>query len=286
MAPKKMKRRKHKNIARRILRHIPRYILLCAVAVVMVGPFLWLLSVSIRGAGSIYSFRLIPKDPTLQNFKYVWTASNLNICFLNSIIVSVISVLTNVFLASLAAYPLARFNFPGKNFIFYAILSTLMIPFQLFMIPLYLLCLDLHIANSFVGLILPFSVSALGIYLIRQFYLTIPVELEEAARVDGAGELTIWWRIMFPLTKPAVGALAIFIFVWSWSNFLWPLIILSGDPKKFTLPLAIAKLLGDFVDKTHYIAAGSVITIVPVIVLFLLMQRLFISGITLGAVKG
>jgi putative chitobiose transport system permease protein len=281
-----MNRQKQRTRAERLIRHVPRYLLLCCIAVLTIGPFLWLLSVSVRGGGSIYTFRLIPEEITLENFKYVWTASRLNICFLNSVIVSVISVFTNVFLASLAAYPLARFSFPGKTFIFYAILSTLMIPFQLFMIPLYLLCIKLHMANSFVGLILPFSVSAFGIYLIKQFYLTIPVELEEAARVDGASELAIWWRIMFPLTKPALAALAIFVFVWSWSNFLWPLIILSGDPNKFTLPLAIAKLLGDFVDKTHYIAAGSVITIVPVIILFLFLQRFFISGITLGAVKG
>jgi putative chitobiose transport system permease protein len=267
------------------LRLVPRYALMCCLAVLMVGPFFWLLSVSVRGAGSIYSFRLIPENPTLENYKYVWTASRLSVTFVNSVIVAVIAVVTNVLFASLAAYPLARFNFPGKTFVFYAILSTLMIPFQLFLIPLYLLCIDLRIANSFVGLILPFSVGAFCNYLIKQFYLTIPVELEEAARVDGAGEFSIWWRIMFPLTKPAAAALAIFVFVWSWSSFLWPLIILN-DQDKFTLPVAIAKLMGDFIDKTHYIAAGSVITIIPVIILFLFLQRFFISGITLGAVKG
>jgi putative chitobiose transport system permease protein len=270
---------------RRWLRHVPRYLLLCCVAVVTLGPFYWLLTISLRGAGTIYSFRLIPQRLTLANYAYVWTSSELSRAFFNSLIVAAGCVATNVIFSSLAAYPLARFSFPGKTLVFYAILSTLMVPFQLFLIPLYLLCLKLHMANSYIGVILPFSVGAFGIYLIKQFYVTIPVELEEAARVDGAGEFSIWLRIMFPLTKPAVAALSIFVFVWSWSSFLWPLVILS-DVKKFTMPVAIAKLLGEFIEKTHYIAAGSVITVVPVIVLFVLLQRFFISGITLGAVKG
>jgi len=129
------------------------------------------------------------------------------------------------------------------------------------------------------------SVGAFGIYLIKQHYRTIPRDLEEAARIDGAGEFSIWWRIMFPLTKPAVAALAIFIFVANWSNFLWPLIIIDS-PEKFTLPLAVAKLSGAFVDKTQYVAAGSTIAVAPVIVLFFFFQRFFIGGLTLGSVKG
>ncbi len=262
-----------------------RYVAMCAIAVLMIGPFYWLLVLSFRGGGNIYSFRLIPEQITFHNFIYAWTAAGLGISFLNSVIVGVASVGLNLLLASLAAYPLARLTFPGRTLIFYIILSTLMIPFQLYMIPLLLLCIRIGISNTLVGVYLPFSVGAFGVYLIKQYYHTIPKDLEEAARVDGAGEFTIWWRIMFPLTKPALATLAIFVFVFSWSNFLWPLIILN-DQGKFTLPVAIAKLIGVFVDKTHYLAAGSVITIVPVIVLFLFLQRLFIGGLTLGAVKG
>ena len=262
-----------------------RYVAMCAIAVLMIGPFYWLLTLSFRGGGNIYSFRLIPEQITFHNFIYAWTAAGLGISFLNSVIVGVASVGLNLLFASLAAYPLARLTFPGRTLIFYIILSTLMIPFQLYMIPLLLLCIRIGISNTLVGVYLPFSVGAFGVYLIKQYYHTIPKDLEEAARVDGAGEFTIWWRIMFPLTKPALATLAIFVFVFSWSNFLWPLIILN-DPKKFTLPVAIARLIGVFVDKTHYLAAGSVIAIVPVIVLFLFLQRLFIGGLTLGAVKG
>lgn len=262
-----------------------RYVAMCAIAVLMIGPFYWLLTLSFRGGGNIYSFRLIPEQITFHNFIYAWTAAGLGISFLNSVIVGVASVGLNLLLASLAAYPLARLTFPGRTLVFYIILSTLMIPFQLYMIPLYLLCIRIGINDTLVGVYLPFCVGAFGVYLIKQYYHTIPKDLEEAARVDGAGEFTIWWRIMFPLTKPALATLAIFVFVFSWSNFLWPLIILN-DPRKFTLSVKLAQLIGMFVDRTHYLAAGSVIAIVPVIVLFLFLQRLFIGGLTLGAVKG
>jgi putative chitobiose transport system permease protein len=262
-----------------------RYVVMCAIAVLMIGPFYWLLVLSFRGGGNIYSFRLIPEHITGSNFLVVWTEFELWINFYNSVIVGVASVGLNLLLASLAAYPLARLTFPGRTLVFYIILSTLMVPFQLYMIPLLLLCIKIGVNNTLMGVYLPFSVGAFGVYLIKQYYHTIPQDLEEAARVDGAGEFTIWWRIMFPLTKPALATLAIFVFVFSWSNFLWPLIILN-DPRKFTLPVKLAQLIGVFVDKTHYLAAGSVIAVVPIIVFFLLLQRFFIGGITIGAVKG
>ncbi len=191
----------------------------------------------------------------------------------------------NILLSSLAAYPLARLKFPGRDLIFFLLLSTMMIPFQLYMIPLFLTCLKLGLMNSLAGIVLPTSVGVFGIYLIKQYYLTIPMDLEEAARIDGAGEFSIWWRIMFPLTKPAIATLSIFTFVGNWSNFLWPLIIIDREDK-YTLPIAIAKLSGAFIDKTQYLAAGSVIAIAPVIIIYLFMQRYFISGISAGAVKG
>lgn len=253
--------------------------------ILTIGPFVWLLSIAVRSEGNIYDFSLIPKNPTFKSFVDTWTQFQLKQSFINSVIVAAISVFTNIMLASLAAYPLARLKFPFKGVIFLIILSTMMIPFQLYMIPLYLLCMDLGINNKFIGLILPFAVGAFGIYLIKQYYQTIPLDLEEAARVDGAGELQIWWRIMFPLTKPAIATLGIFVFVGNWSSFLWPLLILS-DEEKYTLPVQIAKLSGSFIEKTNYLAAGSIIAIAPVIIIFLILQRFFIGGITLGAVKG
>ncbi len=281
----KMKRKSKRDIYRYGLVLAGKYALLCALVVVFMGPFFWMFSIAIRSSGNIYSLRLIPEHPTLGNFVETWKAFGLARTFLNSLIVATTTVTLNIFLCSLAAYPLARLKFPGRQIIFFLILSTMMIPFQLYMIPLFLTCLKIGLANRLAGIILPTSVGAFGIFLIKQYYHTIPMDLEEAARIDGAGEFGIWWRIMFPLTKPALATLAIFIFVGNWSSFLWPLIIIDS-PEKYTLPVAIAKLSGVFIDKTQYMAAGSVIAITPVIVIFLFMQRYFIGGITLGAVKG
>jgi len=255
-----------------------------ALLAVFVGPFLWLLSISLRGAESVYSFNLVPKDPTLGNFKYAWDYAGIALAFLNSVLVAVAVVAFNILFCSMAAYPLARMRFPGSQIVFFLILSTLMIPFQLNMVPLFLICMKLRLLNSLWGVILPGATGAFGIYLIKQYYQTIPRDLEEAARIDGAGEFSIWLRIMFPLTKPAVAAMAIFVFVANWSSFLWPLIILD-DQDKYTLPIAVAKLSGQFIDRTQYIAAGSVIAVLPIIVFFFFLQRYFISGLTLGSVK-
>ncbi|MFH0795258.1 MAG: carbohydrate ABC transporter permease [bacterium] len=269
----------------RAARLAARYTMMALIAVVMVGPFLWFGSIAIRGAGNIYQIQLIPDEPTLENFKIVWKEFGIGRSFLNSVWVAALSVGLNLLFASLAAYPLARLTFPGRKLIFALILSTLFLPFQVYMIPLYLLCWKMGLQNTFTGVVLPFSVSAFGVYLLRQYYLTIPSSLDEAARVDGASEFRIWAQVMLPLTKPALASLAVFAFVANWSNFLWPLIILQ-DERKYTLPVMIAKLTGAFIDRTAYLAAGSVIAILPVIVLFWALQRFFIGGITLGAVKG
>lgn len=262
-----------------------RYALLISLLAVFIGPFLWMVSISFRGAESVYDLNLIPKNPTLSNYVEVFRAFPLSRAFFNSTIVAVITVSLNLLLCSLAAYPLARFDFFGKRVIFVLILSTLMIPFQLYMIPLFVLTLKLSLADTLAGIILPWSVGAFGIYLLKQHYQTIPDSLEEAARIDGAGEAAIWWRIMMPLTKPALAALAVFIFVQNWSDFLWPLIIINSE-ERYTLPIAVAKMSGAFIDKTQYMAAGSVLAALPVIVFFFLAQRRFIGGLTLGAVKG
>ena len=269
----------------RKIKLIIKYILLITLTFLFVGPFFWMLSIALRESGNIYSMRLIPENPTLQNFIDTWNVFGLARAFLNSVLVAIATVGLNILLSSMAAYPLARLKFPGSQVVFYIILSTLMIPFQLYMIPLFITVCKMGLHDRLLAIVLQGSVSAFGIFLIRQYYMTIPNDLEEAARIDGAGEFSIWWRIMFPLTKPAIAALAIFVFVANWSNFLWPLIIIES-PEKFTLPLAVAKLSGAFIDKTQYIAAGSVIAVAPIIILFFFLQRFFIGGMTLGAVKG
>jgi putative chitobiose transport system permease protein len=255
------------------------------VALFMVGPFLWLAYLSVRWRGNIYEWPSAVSDFSLHAYAEVWTKFPIASAFGNSLIVTVMSVALSVIVSSLAAYPLARYDFYGRRFVFLALLSTLMIPFQLYMIPLFLLVRDLRLDNTLTGVVLPFTASAFGIYIIRQYYTTIPRYMEDAARADGAGEFRLWWQVMFPLTKPAVATLAIFTFVAAWSSFLWPLIILH-DEGKWTLPVALAMLTGAFVDRIIYLAAGSVIAIAPVILFFLLLQRWFLGGITIGAVKG
>lgn len=263
-----------------------RYLLMVLVALVMIGPFLWLFYLSVRVRGDLYKWPEAMSELSFSAYKKVWTDFPIAHAFKNSVIAAVLSVVLTVVIASLAAYPLARFEFYGRDVIFLGMLSTLMIPFQLYMIPLFLLTSrTLHMGNSLAGLVLPFSASVFGVYLIKQYYTTLPRDMDEAARVDGAGEFRLWWQVMFPLTKPAVATLAIFTFVGSWSSFLWPLIILTDDNKQ-TLPVALAMLSGVFVDRISYLAAGSVIAIAPVILFFLFLQRWFLGGMTIGAVKG
>ncbi len=265
---------------------IMRYILMILVTIIMIGPFLWLAYISVRMNGNIYSCPASIHDFSFKSYSIVWTNFPIKSAFINSVVIAFVQVVLTVLIASLAAYPLARLNFYGKNIVFMFILSTLMVPFQLYMIPLFrLITHDMGLANTYTAVIMPFVASVFGIYLIKQFYATIPADLDEAARVDGAGEFRLWWQILLPMTKPAMATLAIFSFVASWSNFLWPLLVLQSDAK-MTLPVVIAQLSGAFIDRTSYLAAGSVIAILPVILFFLFLQRWFLGGLSLGSVKG
>lgn len=257
-------------------------------AIVFSGPFLWLLSTALKSSDeNIFSYppKLIPEHITFSNFTEVWNAIPMGTYFLNSTIVAIVSIILNLVFSSLAAYPLARMDFKGKNVFFYLILSTMMIPFQVIMIPIFIICMKLNLTNTYLGLILPTSVSAFGIFLMKQAYAEVPKELEETALIDGCNPFQIWWKIIIPLTKPAMATLAIFSFVASWSDFLWPLIILK-DTSKYTLPVGISYLAGAFSANWRLISAGSVISILPILIIFLFLQRFFIGGSTEGAVKG
>jgi len=269
------------------------HIFLLILSIISVGPFIWLISTALKSPNEdIFSYppSFIPSEPTVQNFIGVWNSVPFGAYIINSVIVSVFTILLNLILSALAAYPLARMNFKGKKFVFYAILSTIMVPFQVIMIPVYLMTLKLNLVDSvsnaagFAGLILPFAVNAFGIFLMRQAFLTIPKELEEAAIIDGCNAFDVWWRVMMPLVKPALATLAIFTFVGAWSEFLWPSIILTKQ-EMYTLPVGINHLQGVFSANWRYIAAGAIISTIPILVLFLALQRYFIGGTTQGAVK-
>lgn len=276
------------------LKPVLTHIILITVSIISLFPFLWLISTSLKGAEeNIFAYppNFFPTDFTFENYIGVWGKVDFLRYFFNSAIVAFFTVVLNLIFSSMAAYPLARMEFKGKKIAFFAILATIMIPFQAIMLPIYLIILKLNLLDSvgvvqgYLGLILPFAVSAFGIFLMRQAFLSIPREMEEAAIVDGCNSLEIFFKVLLPMVKPTLAILAIFTFIGSWGEFLWPSIVLS-DEKMFTLPVGINNLQGIFSSNWRYIAAGSIISIIPIITFFLSLQKYFISGENEGAVKG
>ena len=261
------------------------YLILSAIAVAMLFPLLWLLSTAFKSPTEDIFTHWLPTQPTWNNFRLVWETYPIGRYLWNSTIIAVLTVSLNLLFCSLAAYPLARLNFRGKDSIFAAVIATIMIPFQIVMIPLYILTVQLGLRNSYLGVICPSVASAFGIFLLRQAFQGVPKELEEAARIDGCSELGIWWHIMLPAIRPALVTLAIFVFIGSWSDFLWPLIVLDR-PEYYTLPLGVAKLASALDLDWRLIAAGSIISIVPVVLLFVFLQRYIIPIETGSGVKG
>ena len=278
----------------KIFKNIPTHFVLILVSIISIFPFIWLLSTSLKGGGeNIFAYppTIIPKDFTFDNYIGVWHRVDLMRYFINSMIVAGATVVLNLILSSLAAYPLARMEFKGKKITFFTILATIMIPFQAIMLPVYLITLKLHLVDSygdvfgFIGLVMPFAVSAFGIFLMRQAFLAIPREMEEAAIVDGCNVFQVFWKVLLPMVKPSLAVLAIFTFIGSWGEFLWPSIVLTKEAM-YTLPVGVNNLQGMFSSNWRYIAAGSIISTIPIIIFFLCMQRYFISGENEGAVKG
>ncbi|MER3436074.1 MAG: sugar ABC transporter permease [Leptolyngbya sp. ERB_1_1] len=272
----------------RFSRSILTYTLLSTIAILMLIPLVWLVSTSFKSpTEDLFQFppRFIPQQPTLENFVTVWQTNPFGRYLFNSTLVSVLTVILNLIFCSLAAYPLARLDFAGRELIFSVIVSTILIPFQIVMIPLYVLAVQLGLRNSYLGIIFPAIASAFGIFLLRQAFQGVPKELEEAARMDGCSELGIWWYVMLPSIRPALVTLAIFVFIGSWSDFLWPLLVLDR-PELFTLPLGVANLAGTFTLDWRLIAAGSVISIVPILLFFLIMQRYIVPTEAGSGVKG
>ncbi|WP_033374374.1 carbohydrate ABC transporter permease [Spirulina subsalsa] len=276
------------KIQRQFWGTVRTYLLLSGIAIAMLFPLLWLVSTAFKSPTEpIFGFPppLIPQNPTLRNFQIVWETYPFATYLLNSVVVAVLTVALNLLFCSLAAYPLARLEFKGRDFIFALIVSTIMIPFQIVMIPLFILTVQLGLRNTYLGIIFPSIASAFGIFLLRQAFQGVPKELEEAARIDGTSELGIWWHVMIPAVRPALVTLAIFVFIGSWSDFLWPLIVID-QPDYYTLPLGVATLAGTFSLDWRLMAAGSVISIVPVLLVFVFAQRYIIPTDAGSGVKG
>lgn len=269
-------------------RSLLTYGVLSAIALVMLLPLLWLIGTSLKSpTENIFQFppQLWPSQPTLQNFITVWQTNPFGRYLFNSLLVAGCTVVLNVLFCALAAYPLARLNFRGRDVIFALVLATILIPFQIVMIPLFILAVKLGLRNTYLGIIFPGIASAFGIFLLRQAFQGVPKELEEAARMDGCSELGLWWYVMLPSIRPALVTLAIFVFIGAWSDFLWPLIVVDQQ-EFYTLPLGVATLAGTFSLDWRLIAAGSVVSIAPILLFFLVMQQYIVPTDAGSGVKG
>lgn len=279
---------------KKIIEKITIHSVLIFVSLLSIFPFIWLISTSLKGnSENIFAYppTIIPTDFTWANYAGVWQKVDFIGYFINSMIVAGGTVILNLILSAMAGYPLARMEFKGKKITFFAILATIMIPFQAIMLPVYLITLKLHLVDSvnnfmgFIGLIMPFAVSAFGIFLMRQAFLGIPKEMEEAAIVDGCNVFQIFTKVLIPMVKPSLAVLAIFTFIGSWGEFLWPSIVLTKETM-YTLPVGVNNLQGMFSSNWRFIAAGSILATIPIIIFFLCMQKYFISGENEGAIKG
>lgn len=278
----------------RLFKPLTRYGVLLVLVLASVGPFLWLLSTALKGnQENIFAWppRFFPQHPTLSHFKTVWQQVNLLGYTINSTVVAILTIVMNLLISLLAAYPLARMRFKGQQTVFLTVLATMMLPFQVIMIPLYLMLLALGLTEangpwaSWLGLSIPFAVSGFGIFFVRQGLLGLPIELEEAAALDGANSWQTLWQVVTPLLAPTLGTLAVFTLISSWGEFLWPSIMLSSD-KSLTLPVGLVQLQGQFSANWRLIAAGTILSLVPVLLGFWLGQRWLLKGQTAGAVKG
>jgi putative chitobiose transport system permease protein len=264
------------------------YVLLLLVSLGTVFPFLWIFLTAFKGpTDAVYSTppQLIPHDPTFDNFIRVWNQLPVGNFFLNSIVVAAGTTGLSVLITSLAAYPFAKMKFPGRDAIFYFLLATLIVPIQLTYIPSFVLAVKVfHYYDALHALILPNMASVFNIFLLRQAFKGVPDDLIDAAKMDGASELRIWWGVLLPVVRPSLATVAIFTFVVSWNDFLWPSLMLPTMAHK-TLPVGLAALQGMFSSDFRGTAAGVTMTVIPIMIFFIALQRQFIRGLS-GAVKG
>lgn len=266
----------------KVLSNILKYLLI----VVFFFPILWILLSSLKPQSELFTFPLtfFPATPTLENFREAFQSGSFVRYFSNSTFVAVISTVITVLINTMAGYALSKYIFKGRDIIFFVMIATLMIPLQVILVPIFILEKNLGLLNSLWGIIIPPAATPTGIFLARQYMMTIPDSLIEAARIDGAGEWFIFQRIIIPLAKPIIATISIFSFMWRWNDFLWPFIVLSKQ-KKYTLQLALANFVGQYDVDWSKLLSMTVISIVPLIIVFLIFQKYFIKGMTSGGVK-
>jgi multiple sugar transport system permease protein len=271
-----------KRMRRAVLLHVA----LVTGAVLTLLPLLWMASASLMPTGIAMTLppRLLPSSVTMEHYRELFTRLNLARSAANSALLASAITAISVLLNSMAGYAFAKFRFPGRDRLFRILLAALVIPGQVSMLPLFLMLKAMGLVNTYCGVIIPGMASIFGIFLVRQYVLSIPTSLLDAARIDGAGEFRIYWSLVLPACRPILVTLAVFTFMGAWSDFLWPLIVLT-DSDMYTLPVALANLLGEHVQDTELMMAGAVLTVLPVIVMFVALQRYYIAGILSGGVK-
>jgi multiple sugar transport system permease protein len=264
------------------------YLLLAVGAVVMATPFVWMILTSLKPATELVEFAFLPRNPTLANYAAVLGANDFGRWYFNSILIAVISTTSVAFFDTLVGYTLNKFTFPGKTIIFIGILATLMVPTEMLIIPWFNMSVQAGWNQGpaqYWGIVFPGVITAVGIFLMRQFFDGVPNELLDAARIDGMNEFGIFWRIAVPLVKPAIAALCIFNFIGNWNAYLWPLIIASTR-EFYTLPVGLSFFRGETSTKWEMIMTGASLATVPLLIVFLLFQRQIIKGIALTGLKG
>ncbi|MCZ0937752.1 MAG: carbohydrate ABC transporter permease [Caldilineaceae bacterium] len=276
---------------RKAIRLLPQavvvYVLLAALVIVMLGPYLYIFSSSFKETYTLISIppQLIPEQFVWDNYIYILNELPFSLWFFNTILVALLVTVGTVLIDALAAYAFAKKQFWGRDFLFGLMLATIMIPGALLLIPAFLITNWLGLLNSYGGLIIPALANVLGVFLLRQFMQTIPEELEHAARIDGCSDFGVFWRIILPLSAPALATLSIVVFTSQWNNLVWPLVVLN-DKDLYTLPLGLALLRSEFQVNYGITSASAFLSVVPLLIVFLFLQRYFLEGLTVGAVKG
>jgi len=263
------------------------YIILVGGALTMIMPFIWMVSTALKTNMEVFTFppTFIPELPQWNNFVDIFEIVPYGRWFLNSIFITLVQTALYLFVASLAAFVFARLRFPGRDMIFLLYLATLMIPAEVTLIPKFILMKELHLIDTYPAVILPGIFNAYGVFLLRQFFLTLPESLEEAAILDGASYFRIYWSIILPLSGPGLATLAIFAFMGSWNDFLWPLIVINTDILK-PLSVGLASFHGLYETNWPYLMAASTLALIPIVVVFVFAQKYFVEGIALTGVKG
>jgi multiple sugar transport system permease protein len=269
------------------LRRTGLYLALASATLFALAPMLWMLSASFMPTGAANAFPppILPHDPTLEHYRVLFGQRTIGRYLFNSTLVATGATVFSLLVNSMAGYALAKLRFRARDGVLRALSAALLIPTQVTMLPLFLLLKQWGLVNSYMGAIIPAVGTIFGIFLVRQYTLGIPDELLDAARMDGAGEFRIYRSIVLPVIRPILATLAIWTFLASWNDFLWPLVVLTDDAK-YTLPVALANLSGEHVQDVELMMAGAVITVLPVVAVFLLLQRAYVQGIMQGSVKG